>query len=355
MTQLINAVAVVAGATRGAGCGIAVELDAAGATVYVTGRTTRTHRSEYGRPETIEETAELVRAAAESVLPPRWITWRLSRSLRLPIESAESTAGSIFSSTTSGAAGTWSSGRPGSGKQDADRTVSRMPHPHAQIQTALECRKSYAEKEKIDRRLPPDSGLDAIGVRMKTVFDTAKEWTELDLALVPGLLSSQWYETRMVGVSILDFKARQRGLVDDERRRLYATYLNNHEFINVWDLVDRAAPRVIGWYLLDKSRRPLFDLARSEKAIERRTAITAAFWLIRQGDLDDPIKLAELLLDDPAELVAKPVGTALREVGKMNQSRLLDVLAAHRDRMRRPTLRLATNLLPDDIKLSLEV
>ncbi|RWO60976.1 SDR family oxidoreductase [Mesorhizobium sp.] len=55
-------VALVAGATRGAGRGIAVELGAAGATVYVTGRTTRAHQSEYARPETIEETAELVSA-----------------------------------------------------------------------------------------------------------------------------------------------------------------------------------------------------------------------------------------------------------------------------------------------------
>ncbi len=60
MKPLIGKVALVAGATRGAGRGIAIELGAAGATVYVTGRTTRTRRSEYNRPETIEETAELV-------------------------------------------------------------------------------------------------------------------------------------------------------------------------------------------------------------------------------------------------------------------------------------------------------
>jgi NAD(P)-dependent dehydrogenase (short-subunit alcohol dehydrogenase family) len=53
-------VALVAGATRGAGRGIAVELGAAGATVYATGRTTRSRPSEIGRPETIEETAALV-------------------------------------------------------------------------------------------------------------------------------------------------------------------------------------------------------------------------------------------------------------------------------------------------------
>src|SRR2546427_12658447 len=63
MKPLNGKVALVAGATRGAGRGIAVELGAAGATVYLTGRTTRTQRSEYNRPETIEETAELVQHA----------------------------------------------------------------------------------------------------------------------------------------------------------------------------------------------------------------------------------------------------------------------------------------------------
>src|SRR5882757_7535151 len=56
-------VALVAGATRGAGRGTAVALGEAGATVYCTGRSTREQRSEYDRPETIEETAELVDAA----------------------------------------------------------------------------------------------------------------------------------------------------------------------------------------------------------------------------------------------------------------------------------------------------
>jgi NAD(P)-dependent dehydrogenase (short-subunit alcohol dehydrogenase family) len=61
--SLEGKVALVAGATRGAGRGTAVALGEAGATVYCTGRTTRQHRSEYDRPETIEETAELVREA----------------------------------------------------------------------------------------------------------------------------------------------------------------------------------------------------------------------------------------------------------------------------------------------------
>jgi NAD(P)-dependent dehydrogenase (short-subunit alcohol dehydrogenase family) len=60
---LTGEVALVTGATRGAGRGIAVALGEAGATVYCTGRSTRARRSEYDRPETIEETAELVTAA----------------------------------------------------------------------------------------------------------------------------------------------------------------------------------------------------------------------------------------------------------------------------------------------------
>ncbi|HYF47470.1 MAG TPA: hypothetical protein VD926_14750 [Acidimicrobiales bacterium] len=74
---LAGRVALVAGGTRGAGRGIAVELGAAGATVYVTGRTTRAQRSEMDRPETIEETAELVDEAGGTgiavSLTPGWL------------------------------------------------------------------------------------------------------------------------------------------------------------------------------------------------------------------------------------------------------------------------------------------
>ena len=69
--RLEGKVALVAGATRGAGRGIAVELGAAGATVYVTGRSTRERRSEYDRPETIEDTADLVDRAGGEGIPVR--------------------------------------------------------------------------------------------------------------------------------------------------------------------------------------------------------------------------------------------------------------------------------------------
>src|SRR5213596_2292735 len=68
---LTGLVAVVAGATRGAGRGIARALGEAGATVYCTGRSTRGNPSAYGRPETIEETAEMIAAAGGTAIPVR--------------------------------------------------------------------------------------------------------------------------------------------------------------------------------------------------------------------------------------------------------------------------------------------
>ena len=63
---LTDTIALVAGATRGAGRGIAVALGEAGATVYCTGRSAGGRRSEYDRPETLEETAALVTEAGGS-------------------------------------------------------------------------------------------------------------------------------------------------------------------------------------------------------------------------------------------------------------------------------------------------
>src|SRR5262245_27517716 len=68
---LTGHVAVVAGATRGAGRGIARALGEAGATVYCTGRSVRGNLSPYGRPETIDETADMIKAEGGTAIPVR--------------------------------------------------------------------------------------------------------------------------------------------------------------------------------------------------------------------------------------------------------------------------------------------
>ena len=85
-------------------------------------------------------------------------------------------------------------------------------------------------------------------------------------------------------------------------------YLNRHDRIDTWDLVDRAAPHVVGGYLADRPRDILYALARSEVVWERRTAIVATWFFIRRGELDDTFALAELLIADQHHLIHKAVG-----------------------------------------------
>jgi NAD(P)-dependent dehydrogenase (short-subunit alcohol dehydrogenase family) len=87
VTPLSKKIALVAGATRGAGRGIAVELGAAGATVYVTGRTTRTQPSEYERPETIECGSNVLSGAdPEAVAEAMRLVLALPAEWRAPVE-----------------------------------------------------------------------------------------------------------------------------------------------------------------------------------------------------------------------------------------------------------------------------
>jgi 3-methyladenine DNA glycosylase AlkD len=211
---------------------------------------------------------------------------------------------------------------------------------------SLRSQQSDAEKRKITRHVDAANGSKIIGVRMKHTFDTAKAFERMPLCEVEKLLDSPYYEARMGAVSILDFKTRRKAISNDERRELYELYLRRHDRIDNWDLVDRAAPRVIGWYLMEQSRRPLYRLAASPNVWERRTAITASFWFIRNNDIDDALALAGILLHDEEDPINKSVGTALREIGKVDVDRLIEFLREHAATMPRVTLRYATERLP---------
>src|SRR5262245_16628895 len=102
-----------------------------------------------------------------------------------------------------------------------------------------------------------------LGVRIGSIFPVAKQFAHMPLAEVERLLESPYYEVRMGGVSIMDFQARDRRLSPDQRQALFDLYIRRHDRVNNWDLVDRAAPYVVGGYLSDKSRAILLDLAKS--------------------------------------------------------------------------------------------
>ena len=192
-----------------------------------------------------------------------------------------------------------------------------------EVRAALEAAASEVERAKIRGRMTDDA-TQVIGVRMGTVFEIARLHTAMPLEEVDALLDSDVYEERMVAVSILDFKARVRGA---DRAALYGLWMRRLDRIDTWDYIDRSAPRVVGWYLLDKPRDVLFELARSPNRWHRRIAITAAFWIIRAGDLDDPLALCEILAADAEHLVQTNVGVALREIGRVDRGRLEEFLS----------------------------
>jgi 3-methyladenine DNA glycosylase AlkD len=97
----------------------------------------------------------------------------------------------------------------------------------------------------------------------------------------------------------------------------------------------------VGRYLFDKPRGVLYELARSENVWERRTAIVATSCFIRQGDVEDTFRIAEVLLDDDHDLIHKAAGGWLREASKKDHARLLGFLDQHAATMPRAMLRYA--------------
>jgi 3-methyladenine DNA glycosylase AlkD len=186
-----------------------------------------------------------------------------------------------------------------------------------------------------------------IGVRMSQVFLLAKQFRQMPLDEVEKLLDNDYYEARMGAVSILDFQARDKKVTDEKRKELYELYIDRHDRINNWDLVDRSAPYVVGGYLFNKSRAPLYKLAKSKNLWKRRTSIVATYFFIRQNDIDDTFKIAEILIRDKEDLINKAVGSWIREAGKRNNRKLIEFLDEHAGTMPRITLRYAIEKLSE--------
>jgi 3-methyladenine DNA glycosylase AlkD len=137
----------------------------------------------------------------------------------------------------------------------------------------------------------------------------------------------------------MDWQARDRKTTVARRGELFDLYIRRHDRIDTWDLVDRSAIHVVGEYLVDKPRDILHQLARSERPMERRTAILSTYAFIRREQLDDTYRISETLANDPDDLVAKAVGWMLREAGKRDRRRLGAFLDAHAGTMPRVMLR----------------
>lgn len=202
-----------------------------------------------------------------------------------------------------------------------------------------------AELPKVRQRLSDDEP--AFGLRMRDLFDTAKQHTDLDLDEVDRLLDHPAYEPRLTAFCILDFKARKK-LGDEQRRELCDVYISRHDRITTWDMVDRSAPRVVGAYVSGGPYDLLWELAAADDPLRRRTAMTAPL-LFTRGERDDDLKvgfeLAERLLSDPEPVVHKAVGIFLKHAGGRDPDRFHTLLSARAPDMPRAGLRLAIEKL----------
>jgi len=185
------------------------------------------------------------------------------------------------------------------------------------------------------------AGDEFLGVRMGQIFALAKEFVEMPLGEIEKLLESAIHEVRVGGVSIMDFQARSKKTPESYRKELFEFYLRRHDRINNWDLVDRSAPFVVGRFLFDKPRDVLYELARSENMWERRTAIVATDYFIRQGDVGDTFRIGEMLIDDQEDLIHKAVGGWIRAAGAKDRARLIEFLDKFAATMPRVALRFA--------------
>lgn len=210
----------------------------------------------------------------------------------------------------------------------------------------LKAHRSPEELKKIQRYFKSGEGEYSegdkfIGVRMGQVFALAKEFIEMPLDEIEKLLDSPIHEARAGALSIMGKQARSKKTSSEHLKELFDLYIRRHDRVNNWDLVDLGALYVVGIYLIDKPRDILYKLARSKNIWERRTAIIGTGQLIRQVDVADTFKIAELLIKDDQDLIHKATAWMLRAAGGSDPKKLLAFLDKHAATMPRTALRYA--------------
>lgn len=195
---------------------------------------------------------------------------------------------------------------------------------------------------------PGEYGEDDIflGIRVPDVRKVAKKFSELSLKETEQLLHSEYHESRLCALIILVSKCKKgdEGL----RKKIYELYLRNTGYINNWDLVDTSAEHIVGSYLMDRDRKVLYQLAKSNSLWERRIAIMSTFHFIKNNDFRDTLLIAEELLYDTHNLIHKAVGWMLREVGNKDLEKEEMFLQKHIQKMPRTMLRYAIEKFPEE-------
>ncbi len=179
--------------------------------------------------------------------------------------------------------------------------------------------------------------------RLAATYREAPPWVRLEL------LASPVHEERLLAL-LLMMRAYRDG-DHDQRTVVFRELLANRRRVNNWDLVDTAAPPIVGAYLLEegglRARPRLLETLSSSRTLwDRRIALLSTLPMIRAGWFDWTLRLAERLLEDREELIHKAAGWMLREVGKRDREAMEGFLRDHCHTMPRTMLRYAVERLP---------
>ena len=188
-----------------------------------------------------------------------------------------------------------------------------------------------------------------LGVVVPKIRAVVKAHREASKSEVLKLLHSRYHEERLTALLIL---VEQYRAGDPARRQaIYELYLASTDKVNNWDLVDLTAQHIVGNYLYGNDSSVLTRLALSASLWERRIAMLATYYHIRQRESREALRIARLLLHDKHDLIHKAVGWMLREVGKRcsleDECAFLDEHAAE---MPRTMLRYAIERFPRDLR-----
>lgn len=184
-----------------------------------------------------------------------------------------------------------------------------------------------------------------LGIRVPAVRKCIRGYRDVTLSETLLLLRSKWHEARLLALLMLVDRYRRGSTA--EQRAICRAYLANTAYINNWDLVDLSAHHIVGAYLFERSRKPLYRLARSKDLWERRISIIATFHFIDRDDYADSLGIAEVLLHDDHDLIHKAVGWMLREIGNRDLRTEERFLARHYKTMPRTMLRYAIERFPE--------
>ncbi|MDR3285735.1 MAG: DNA alkylation repair protein [Holosporales bacterium] len=173
-----------------------------------------------------------------------------------------------------------------------------------------------------------------LGISVLEIRNFAKKYLDLSFEDISALLDSEFNESRLLALVILVNKYKKANV--KQQREIVDFYIKHADSTNNWNLVDLSAKEIVGDWATKTNPEVLFTFAQSPNMWRRRIAIVGSHAFITKQQYDVTLRLAELFLNDPQNLIHKATGWMLREIGKRNCETLcafLDKFAAKMPRV----------------------